>query len=66
VQIHPLVEASLFAEALLRGGYRYERDDLSLDEWIVIGMIADEREALRWQKSDSGSSSPPRTSRREP
>lgn len=54
VDVPPIVESCLLFEVLLRGGYPFARNDLSLDQWFVLGVLAEEREALRWQRSAFG------------
>lgn len=54
VDVPPIVESCLLLELMMRGGCPVERDDLEPAQWIVLGIIAEEREALRWQRSVSG------------
>lgn len=42
----PWIQHIMFLYGLTRGGYPFDRDDLTLDEWQDIGTLRDEIEML--------------------
>ncbi|MBT9169521.1 MAG: hypothetical protein DDT19_02881 [Syntrophomonadaceae bacterium] len=41
-----------FLFSLQRAGYPFEKNDLSIDEWIDIGVLDAEIEAIKWQTKE--------------